>query len=190
MSRKALIVITLYWLLAPLSHAHAQSVTVFGNSDAQACYLETRLLSGGSSALTSCNKALKSSGLSKKDRAATLVNRGINYTRSNRHDLALADYEEALKIAPTLAEAFLNRGNTYIFKNQFNLALADYNRSLELGTKEAHAAYYNRGLAYEALKDLESAYQDFLAAQQLRPDWSFPAERIARYESSDFQKER
>ncbi len=187
MIRLALIAIAIGGLLVPLRVAYAQSVTVFGNSDAQQCYIQTRLFSGGSSALTICNKALKSADLSRKDRAATLVNRGINYTRSERHALALADFENALKISPTLAEAFINRGNTFIFTNQFDRALADYNRALELGAKEAHAAYYNRGLAYEALKDLEHAYLDFLQAQKLRPNWSLPAERIERYEAANFR---
>jgi len=190
MTKSILTVIALFGALTTSSTAHAQSVTVFGNTDAQACYIQTRLFSGSSDALTFCDKALKSTDLTTKDRAATLVNRGINLSRSEKHDLALADYRQAIELMPDLAEAYLNRGNTYIFRSQFRLALADYDRALELGTKEPYAAYYNRGLAYEALKDLKSAYKDFLHAQELRPDWSYPAERIARYQAADFRHQK
>ena len=168
--------------------AHAQSITVFGNTDAQECYMSTKLFGGGPSALEHCNKALKYGNLSKRDRAKTLVNRGINYTRERRHDLAMADYEEALQLIPNLAEAFVNRGNTYIFRSQFRRAIEDYDRGLELGTKDPHAAYYNRGLAHEALKELDSAFADFVQANELRPNWSFALERIERYEASGYSR--
>ncbi len=167
---------------------HAQSITVFGNSDAHECYLSTKLFGGGSDALNHCNKALRTGTLSRSDRAKTLVNRGINYTHERMYDKAMADFEEALNLIPDLAEAFVNRGNTFIFQNQFRRAIEDYNRGLEFGTKEPHAAYYNRGLAHEALKEMDNAYADFLQAGDLRPNWSYAMERIKRYEENGYKR--
>ncbi len=166
--------------------AKAQSVTVFGNSDAQQCYLQTRILAG-TSALSFCTRALEAANLSKKDRAATLVNRGINYTRLEQHDLAFNDFQAALALIPDLAEAYLNRGNTYVFTKQFTLAIKDYDRALELGTKDAHAAYFNRGLAYEGLRDLKAAYRDFVLANRLQPEWRFALERLRKYQAYGFE---
>ncbi len=168
--------------------AHAQSITVFGNSDAQQCYQSTKIFGGGVDGLNYCNRALNAGGLSRSDRAKTLVNRGINYTAEKTFDRALADFEEALRLVPDLAEAFVNRGNTYVFQNQFRAAIDEYNRGLELGTNEPHAAYYNRGLAHEALKDLDSAYADFLQAGDLRPNWRYAMERIERYEENGYSR--
>ena len=167
----------------------SHNVTVFGNSDAQQCYLQTKLIwGGGSDALDYCNRALKFGGLTRKDKAATLVNRGINFTRTGQHEDALKDFEAALAINSELAEAYLNRGNTFIFKRDFRQALDDYNRAIELGTKDAHAAYYNRGLAYEALSDLDNAYADFVQATFIRPEWEMALERIERYESKGYDR--
>lgn len=166
---------------------YAQSITTFGNSDAQQCYLYTKLPIG-STGLEYCEKALRFGGLSKKDRAATLVNRGINLNRTGSHDDAMADYEAALKLVPKLAEAFVNRGNTFIYKKQFELARGDYTRAIELETRDLHAAYYNRGLAHEALRDLDSAFADYVEAVRIRPEWDQALERVARYEANGYRR--
>jgi tetratricopeptide (TPR) repeat protein len=61
-----------------------------------------------------CNRALAERALSSSDRAATLVNRGILHMYAKELDLALATYEEALKVNPGLAEAYVNKGQTQI----------------------------------------------------------------------------
>ena len=173
------------FLFAPA--AYAQSITVFGNSDAQQCFFYTKLPLG-SSGLEYCDKALRFGVLSKRDKAATLVNRGINLNHARRFDDAMADYESALNLNPELAEAFVNRGNTFIFIKQFELARTDYTRAIELETRDLHAAYYNRGLAHEALRDLDSAFADYVEAIRLKPEWDRALERVARYEANGYKR--
>ena len=167
------------------SSAMAQSITIFGNSDAQECYMATRLDGGG--AIDLCTKALKDGGLSARDRSATLINRGINLSQAGQHTKALEDYAAALAINPDLAEAFLNRGNTYVFLGRFDTAVEDYSMAIELETRKLHAAYFNRGLAYEGLKNLESAFADFSKALELSPEWALPMERVERYQEFGFK---
>lgn len=169
------------------SPVYAQSVTIFGNNDAQQCFFYSKLPLG-SSGVEFCDRALKFGGLSKQDRAATLVNRGINLNHAGRHDDAMADYQSALKLSPELAEAFVNRGNTFVFKKQFELARTDYTRAIELETRDLHAAYYNRGLAHEALRDMDSAFADYVEAIRLKPEWGLAMERIVRYETKGYKR--
>ena len=166
--------------------AFAQSTTVFGNSDAQECYMATKI-PGQISDIRACNDALRYDSLSKKDKAATYINRGIHHTRAGNHSAALADFESALGLYPDLAEAFLNRGNTYIFLGNFADALSEYERALELGTKDPHAAYFNKGLAYEAMRNLTKAYESFQKANELQPEWALPIERLKRYEEVNYK---
>ena len=167
--------------------AYAQSVIVFGNNDAQQCFFYTKMSVGGSG-LEYCDKALRFGVLSRRDKAATLVNRGINLNHARRLDDAMADYEAALGLDPDLAEAFVNRGNTYIFLKQYEQARRDYARAIELETRELHAAYYNRGLAHEALRDLDSAFADYVEAIRLKPEWNLALERVERYEANGYKR--
>lgn len=161
----------------------AQSKTVMGTSKAQRCYEDTKFSEGANSAtLRICSEALRENHLGKRDRARTLVNRGIQYSRTGDHQAAMADYEEALVLWPDLPEAYLNRGNTHIFQKKFDLAIADYDKAIEFDLREMHAAYFNRGLAYEALKKYKLAYEDFKNAAASEPGWAVPAERVILYQ--------
>jgi len=171
--------------------AYAQSVTIFGgNSDAQECYMQTKL-PGGSSGVQYCNRALNSNALSERDKAATLVNRGILYNHLRRYAEAEADFKAALEVDADSGEAYINWGNTKIFLKDFEAAKADYTKAIDMAAqginvKDLHAAYYNRGLAHEALKDLKAAFEDFVEAERLKPEWSMALERVDKYRANGF----
>jgi len=179
--------IVVFASLLSIAPALAQSITVFGNSDAQQCYMYTKL-PGGLGGLQYCNRALNVGSLSDRDRAATLVNRGILYNHTRQLSQAEADFVEALKLDSDLAEAYVNWGNTKIFLEDFVTAKDYYSKAIELGTKDLHAAYYNRGLANEALSDLNAAFKDFVDAERVKPEWKMAMERIERYEANGFKR--
>ncbi|MFP3942977.1 MAG: tetratricopeptide repeat protein [Alphaproteobacteria bacterium] len=148
--------------------------TVFGHGDAQLCFEGARFGGGGKGA-DACDRALESATLTKTDRAATHVNRGIIYNRTGRHDDAVIDFNAALEIDPALGEAYLNRGNSRFFQKRMEEARADYSRAIELKSRDLHAAYFNRGLVHEVLGDPAAARADFEMALRVKPD--FPAAR-------------
>ena len=164
--------------------AWAQSATVFGNSDAHECYMATKFGGGG---LDYCERALRHGNLTKRDRAATYVNRGINLTHMGQHTQALDDYQSALNINPKLAEAFLNRGNTYVYLQQFSSAISDYDMAIDLETRDLHAAYFNLGLAYEGLRNLDSAYGYYKKALEVKPEWDLALERVQKYDRLNYK---
>lgn len=162
-------VLTLTILTAMTASAPAAE-TVFGSSDAQACFEGARY-GGGGNGEDACNRALRDPSLSKRDRAATLVNRGIIYNRTRRLEEAVADFDAALKIDPDLGEAYLNRGNSRFFQKRMQAAKSDYDKAIELESRDLHAAYFNRGLVYEVLQDKAAARADFQAALRVKPDF-------------------
>jgi tetratricopeptide (TPR) repeat protein len=60
---------------------------------------------------------------------------------------AFSDYEKAITLRPSYAEAYTNRGSLYFNLNQVDKAIADYNRAIVLNPSQ-YAAYYNLGLIY------------------------------------------
>ncbi len=85
---------------------------------------------------------------------------------------ALQDYERALQLRPSnalRAGIYNNRGNVRFAQNNAQAALQDYNQAINLKRNYADA-YYNRGLAYEALNNIPNASNDFRRAAKFYRD--------------------
>jgi tetratricopeptide (TPR) repeat protein len=102
-------------------------------------------------------------------KARPYVNRGQAYQKDGKLDLALADYNKAIALKSTYAEAFNNRGLAYQDSGNFDLALADYNKAIAINPKYAEA-YCNRGIAYAKKNNLDLAFADFLKALEVLPN--------------------
>lgn len=157
------------------------SVSVIGGGLAEAC--SKAALSGKSDVRleTPCNEALEKEMLNSRDRAGTLVNRGILKMRRMRWDDATRDFDAALKLYPNLGEAYVNRGAVRIGEHRYADSLPDLNKGLELGVEEPAKVYFNRALAYEGLDDTKSAYFDYQKAVELNPTWEAPKNELVRF---------
>jgi tetratricopeptide (TPR) repeat protein len=102
-------------------------------------------------------------------RSAFYNNRGILYYEQKKWELALADYNQALKINPDLALAYVNRGLVYYNQKKWELALADYNQAIKINPDYANA-YLNRGVLYGEQKKWELALADYNQAININPD--------------------
>ncbi len=127
-------------------------------------------------------KALEDAALSKRDRAASFVNRGIVHMHRKEFTEALADYEAALGINADLAEAHTNRGIALWYAEVDNReALAALTRGLELDTTSPEVAYYTRAAVNEALGNVKAAYYDYKEAAEISPRWALPQEQLKRF---------
>ena len=128
-----------------------------------------------------CSRSLDEEPLVRRDRAGTLVNRGVMLMRSKDYGAARADFDKAIALEPTLGEAFVNRGVVLMADQAYAEALAEIDRGLALGVDEPAKAFYNRGLVQESLGDATAAYLDYRKAQDLAPDWALPAKQLTRF---------
>lgn len=76
------------------------------------------------------------------------------------YDLAVSDYNEALKLNPKDALAYLNRGRAFSGKSNYDSAITDYSKAIELNPKDA-AAYFNRADSYEKKGSTQQAISDY-----------------------------
>ena len=94
---------------------------------------------------------------------AVWSNRGNARVSQNNLDGAIADFNQAIKLAPDQADPYLNRGTALEAKGDFTAAIADYNQVLSIDPKDAFA-FNNRGNAEGGLGDWQTALADFQQA--------------------------
>lgn len=135
-----------------------------------------------------CNQALEMQPLVGRDRAGTFVNRGVIQLRRKSYEDARRDFDAALKIDPTMGEAFVNRGAALVAQRRFREGVVEIDRGLKLGADEPEKAYFNRALAHEGLDDMKSAWLDYQKALELRPDWEAPRRELARFSVSRLEE--
>ena len=127
-----------------------------------------------------CTMALDET-MNKHDRAGTYVNRGVLMFEDARYDIALKDFDEAIRADDSLGEGHANRGAALIGLRRWQEGAAAITRGIELGAGEMEKSYYNRALANEALGNAKGAYYDYKKAAELAPDWQLPSDELKRF---------
>ena len=165
-----------------LSGSSQAAVTVLGNGLARTCFLAAEF--GGGSAeegVKACSDALEQMALPVRDRAATLVNRGILYSRLDEPQMAIADYDKGIAMEPSLGEAYVDRGASLIVLSRYDEAVQDIDKGIAMGSNRLQIAYYDRGIAQEALGNVRAAYEDYKKATEIDPEFTLASSELARF---------
>ncbi|MBI5263144.1 MAG: caspase family protein [Bradyrhizobium sp.] len=93
--------------------------------------------------------------------------RGSAYFDKGEYDIAIADFDDALKSGSPSGTLYHNRGNAWRSKGDYAKAVADYTEAIRLSPNTF--SYQNRGRAKEALGDLDGALADINQAIRLDP---------------------
>lgn len=169
-----------------LAEAASAQVFVIGNGLGGECYQKTKSqYYSVRQAEDICTRALDEQPMTRNNRAATLVNRGVIRMRDGRYDLAIEDYDEAIGLDDDLGAAYLNRGAAEIYVRDFQSAIISLDRAIELESNDLHAAFYNRAIAREYSDDVTGAYYDFQKALELKPGWERAAQQLDRFRIED-----
>lgn len=172
-------------LVAGLAIAGAGSsdaaVTVLGNGVAHSCYEFAEYGGNTIDGINTCSFALDQETLSVRDRAATFVNRGILRSRKDDAEGALADYDRGLAMDAGLAEGYVDRGAAMIALRRYDDAVAEISKGISLGANRMQIAYYDRGIADEALGNIRAAYEDYKKAVEIQPDFQLARDELSRF---------
>ena len=161
---------------------HAQ-VYVVDSPEASRCYAAASGMAADQRSIDRCTNALERDGLVGRNYAGTVVNRGVIRLRAGQTDLAIADFDRAMELQPTLGEAWVNRGAGRLVKGDDDAGvIADVSRGLALGSSHRELAFYLRGYARERANDWAGAYADYRHASLIAPAWSAPQVDMARFE--------
>ncbi len=98
--------------------------------------------------------------LAHRESAIDYNNRGLLYYYDGELDLALADYNRAVALAPALAATYNNRANCYAAKGELVEAIEDYDMAIDLNPFHGRALI-NQGIAFRHLEMYDLAIQNF-----------------------------
>jgi tetratricopeptide (TPR) repeat protein len=167
----------LSFFAAPASAA----ISVIGNTISASCYQAAEFDGKSLDGIATCTRALDQTTLTTHDRAATLINRGILKARNNDIQGALDDYNDGLTLDGSLGEGYVDRGAMEIFQRDFSTALADIDKGIGLNAARLEIAYYDRGIANEALGNVRDAYEDYKKAVELQPTFQLANDQLLRF---------
>jgi protein O-mannosyl-transferase len=103
-----------------------------------------------------------------KPSAASFNSRGKTYFDMNKPVEGLADYNNALKLDPTLIEAWANRGAAFGQLGKLDSAMLDLSKALSLDSTHINALV-NRGAALGVIGKKEEAIRDLTRVIELEP---------------------
>ena len=161
--------------------AASASSTVIGSGLARMCYEAAEAERATSAILDICNRAISDEPLSYDDQVATYVNRGIIRAHMNDWPGALADYNRAIKLDPTEAEAYLNKAVLTLKQRDWRQARELFDAALARNTRRPEFAYYGRAITQELAGDFAAAYADYQKASALAPAWEEPKKELTRF---------
>ena len=128
-----------------------------------------------------CEDALSDADLTQKNRAATLLNTGIAHMRQGDTDEALRLFAEAKEVGGDLPGFEVNIAAAQLHEGDARSALRTLSNIEVIDPAYRHIALYNRAMAHWSLDEIEGAYQDFKAAEDLRPDFKPAQEALTHF---------
>lgn len=88
--------------------------------------------------------------------------------RSSKQSLAVSDYDKAIELNPSNADAYCDRGDAYDEMGEYSRVIADYSKAIKLDPNHA-SAYFGRGRAYGEIGEYDKAILDFNKVTELNP---------------------
>jgi tetratricopeptide (TPR) repeat protein len=127
--------------------------------------------------------------VSDKKKAREYYSEGQKYSAKEQYDLAVVQYNKAVKSDPNFAFAWDNMGLCYRKLNRFEEAIKCYKKSLEI-EPNGTMPLQNMAVAYDYLKDYKSASETYLKIIKNNPEDAegYYGAGNAFFSNQDFEK--
>ncbi len=120
--------------------------------------------------IAACTAVIKSGRDKGEKLAEAYDNRGVAHRSHGDYNLAIQDYNQAIKLSSKFAEAYNNRGVAYDHKGDFDRAIQDFDHANKL--KPTALTHFNRGNAFLGKSQYDHAIDDYNNAIRLKPDFA------------------
>jgi tetratricopeptide (TPR) repeat protein len=112
-------------------------------------------------------------------KAETYYYSGVeNLNVKSAPDLAIKDFEKAIKLNPDYAEAYYFRGMAYNKLSNYSKAIIDFSKAIEINPKYFEAYMERADLKMNIFEDKRGAEEDLKKAVALRPELPDPYEKL------------
>jgi tetratricopeptide (TPR) repeat protein len=119
-------------------------------------------------ALQDYTKAISFNG---NDVVFLYLERGKIFSEKEDYASAIADFTQAIRLKPDVADSFFERGRAYWFQDNNRDALKDLNKAIELNAADANYNYFFiRGCIWVEEEEYEQAIADFTESINLEPE--------------------
>src|SRR5260221_10967003 len=122
--------------------------------------------------ISACTRRIESGRLKEGDLAYSYYNRANKWKAKSELDKAIADYNDAIKIAPNYIAALNNRGLTWYTKGDLDRAIADYSEALKINPKYTYS-FNNRGNEWRDKGEPDRAIADYNEAIKIDPKYAY-----------------
>lgn len=121
--------------------------------------------------IAGCTAIIQGGAESAEKLATAFNNRGLAHDRKGEYDLAVQDYDQAVRLDPNSSDAFYNRGNTYRNKGEYDRSIGDFDQAIALNSNLLFA-FISRGNSYDDKGEYDRALQNFDQAIRLNPNYA------------------
>ena len=114
-----------------------------------------------------CSLILTGDNQSPQNRSFAYAKRADAYKNKREWDSAIADYSQAINLAPSSSSLYRDRGEAYNSKGENDQALADFNMAIRLDSNEGFNfisrgdAWFEEGDFTKAIEDYNSSVRDY-----------------------------
>ena len=135
------------------------------------------------------NEQESENSVSNKKKAREYYSQGQKYSEKEQYDLAVVQYNKAVKSDPNFAFAWDNMGLCYRKLNRYEEAIKCYKKSLEI-EPNGTMPLQNMAVAYDFLKDYKSASETYLKIIKNNPEDAegYYGAGTAFFSNQDFEK--
>jgi tetratricopeptide (TPR) repeat protein len=116
--------------------------------------------------LEGCTEIINAGQEAPEHLAMAYTFRGAVYADQQMYDKAIADYTQAIRLAPTDPIAYFDRGVAFAMVTKLDASINDFTQAITLKPDYARA-YLDRGRVYEMKGDKQSAQADEAKARSL-----------------------